>query len=139
MPFAKAEQTGVRQALQGLDAVDPYWARLRDADSALYALTRGFELTGRAIRLRQVVELRKAMSSEFYAAYIRKRSKKLTQEVARLDLGWTGGRRGPAPMRPKDRQRDQALQAGLIHILASHAVAWHCRPGGAGEALTRAR
>jgi thymidylate synthase len=85
----KGGAAGVRQALQGLDVLAPYW---RDFGRlfGVFALTRGFQ-DGPRDRLRQVVELRKAMSSDFYAAYIRKRSKKLTQEVTRLDLETPGG------------------------------------------------
>ncbi|HEY2710799.1 MAG TPA: thymidylate synthase [Caulobacteraceae bacterium] len=81
---------GVGQALQDLHTIDPYWADFGRL-FGVFALTRGFK-GGARDRLRQVVELRKAMSSEFYAAYVRKRSKKLTQEVEQLDLEAMAGR-----------------------------------------------
>jgi thymidylate synthase len=80
---------GVEQALQELDAIAPYWrdiARL----FGVFALTRGSK-DGQHDRLRRVVDLRKAMVSDFYAVYIRKRSKTLSQKVARLDLNASAG------------------------------------------------
>jgi hypothetical protein len=64
--------------------VDPYWADFGRL-FAIYALTRG-EVDVPRERLKQVAELRKAMSSDFYTAYIRKRAKKLTRQITRLDL-----------------------------------------------------
>ncbi len=73
----------VGQALARLEELRPYWADIGRL-FGIYALTRGYD--GPRDRLKSVVELRKMMASDFYAAYIRKRSKKLTQYVARLDF-----------------------------------------------------
>lgn len=80
----KGGASGVQKALQGLHAIDPYWGDFGRL-FGVFALTREIK-DGLRDRLRQVVELRKAMSSDFYAGYIRKRAKKLTQKIARLDL-----------------------------------------------------
>ena len=73
----------VGQALSRLDDMSPYWADVGRL-FGIYALTRGYD--GPRERLREVADLRRAMESDFYAAYIRKRSKKLSQVVARLDF-----------------------------------------------------
>lgn len=74
----------VAQTLPRLGEVDPYWADFGRL-FGIYALTRGHVELPRE-RLKQVAELRKAMSSDFYTTYIRKRAKKLTRQVTRLDL-----------------------------------------------------
>jgi thymidylate synthase len=74
----------VAPTLPRLMDVDPYWADFGRL-FAIYALTRG-EVDVPRERLKQVAELRKAMSSDFYTAYIRKRAKKLTRQITRLDL-----------------------------------------------------
>uniref|UniRef100_B0T6R4 thymidylate synthase n=1 Tax=Caulobacter sp. (strain K31) TaxID=366602 RepID=B0T6R4_CAUSK len=88
--------TAVSQTLSKGNELDPYWADIARL-FAIYALTKGFD--GPREQLREVVELRKAMSNDFYATYIRKRAKRLTQEITKLDLGeqsdlpprkWTG-------------------------------------------------
>jgi len=80
----RGDADDVAQTLPRLDEVDPYWADFGRL-FGVYALTRGGVDVPRE-RLKQVAELRKAMSSDFYATYIRKRAKKLTQQINRLDL-----------------------------------------------------
>ncbi len=80
----KGGADSVPQAIPRLGEVDPYWADFGRL-FGIYALSRGQVDVPRA-RLKQVAELRKAMSSDFYTAYIRKRARKLTQQIARLDL-----------------------------------------------------
>jgi thymidylate synthase len=78
-----------------LDELDPYWADVGRL-FGIYALTRGQADVPRE-RLRQVADLSKAMSSDFYGAYIRKRSKKLTQQIALLDLDGSAEQQGEKP------------------------------------------
>lgn len=74
----------VAQMLPRLAEIDPYWADFGRL-FGIYALTRG-EVDVPRERLKQVAELRKTMSSDFYAAYIRKRAKKLARQITRMDL-----------------------------------------------------
>ncbi len=75
----------VRQAISQLANVDSYWADFGRL-FGIYALTRSNVDVPRE-RLKQVAELRRDMSSEFYAGYIRKRASKLAGKIAKLDLG----------------------------------------------------
>lgn len=74
----------VVNALPQLADVEPYWADFGRL-LGIYALTRG-EVDVPRDRLKQVVELRREMSNEFYGTYIRKRANKLTGQIARMDL-----------------------------------------------------
>jgi thymidylate synthase len=85
----KGGAANVAHMLPQLGEVDPYWADFGRL-FGIYALTRGKVDVPRE-RLKQVAELRKAMSSDFYTGYIRKRAKKLTQQVTRLDLEGPAG------------------------------------------------
>jgi thymidylate synthase len=85
----KGGAEAVAPAIPSLNELDPYWADFGRL-FGIYALTRRQTDPPRE-RLRQVADLRKAMSSDFYNAYIRKRSKKLTQQVAGLDLDGRDG------------------------------------------------
>jgi len=80
----KGGALSVLQALAPIAGIDPYWADFGRL-FGVYALTRG-DLDIPRERLKEVVGLRRSMSSDFYASYIRKRSKKLTQRVARLGV-----------------------------------------------------
>lgn len=80
----KGGPDSVADTLPRLAEVDPYWADFGRL-FGIYALTRG-EVDVPRERLKQVAELRKAMSSDFYTAYIRKRATKLTRQITRLDL-----------------------------------------------------
>lgn len=75
----------VTHSLSQLAEVEPYWADFGRL-FGIYALTRG-DIDVPRERLKQVAELRRAMSSEFYTTYIRKRANKLTGQVTRMDLG----------------------------------------------------
>jgi thymidylate synthase len=88
----KGGADNVAQTLPRLGEVDPYWADFGRL-FGIYALTRG-EVDVPRERLKLVVELRKAMSNDFYTAYIRKRAKKLTQQIIRLDLDGPAGAEG---------------------------------------------
>ncbi len=70
-------------ALEKAEALSPYWADVARL-LAIFALTRGFD--GPREKLRQVVEIRKSMSNQYYTAYIRKNSRRLSRAVAQLDL-----------------------------------------------------
>lgn len=80
----KAGAAGVSGALPKLSEIDPYWADFGRL-FGIYALTKG-QVDLPRDRLKQVVDLRKTMSSDFYNAYIRKRTKRLDWQIARLDL-----------------------------------------------------
>lgn len=80
----KGGAASVPRALSQLSDVHPYWADFGRL-FGIYALTKG-QLDVPRNRLKQVVDMRKAMSSDFYNTYIRKRAKRLNREVACLDL-----------------------------------------------------
>lgn len=86
----KGGVAAVGPSLARIDEINPYWADIGRL-FGIYALTRGYD--GPRERLRAIVGLRKAMASDFYATYIRKRSKRLSQEVARLDFETIAGSR----------------------------------------------
>lgn len=75
--------TAVPEALDVANQLQPYWADVARL-LAIFTLTKGFD--GPREKLRQVVEIRKSMSTQYYATYIRKKSRRLTQTVAQLDL-----------------------------------------------------
>jgi thymidylate synthase len=74
----------VSRSLPRLDNLAPYWADIGRL-FAIYALTKGYD-GSEPERLKQVADLRRAMSSDFYASYIRKRAKKAVRDAERLDL-----------------------------------------------------
>ncbi|WP_292228363.1 thymidylate synthase [Brevundimonas sp.] len=73
----------IPDALDKAKQLSPYWADIARL-LAIFALTRKFD--GAREKLRQVVEIRRAMSTQYYAAYIRKNSRRLSRAVAQLDL-----------------------------------------------------
>lgn len=75
--------SAIPSALEAADKLSSYWADVARL-LAIYALTKGS--TGARAKLRQVVEVRRAMSTQFYTSYIRKKARRLTATVARLDL-----------------------------------------------------
>jgi thymidylate synthase len=64
-------------------SLQPYWADVVKL-LAIYSLTKNFD--GSADALRQVVGIRRSMSSQFYATYVRKKTRRLSEAVAQLDL-----------------------------------------------------
>jgi len=74
----------VPQNLPRIDSLAPYWADIGRL-FAIYALTKGYD-GSEPERLKQVADLRRAMSSDFYASYIRKRAKKAVRDAERIDL-----------------------------------------------------
>lgn len=79
--------SGIEAALEGTDELSPYWADVARL-LAIYRLTK----TGEGAReaLRQVVDIRKTMETQYYAAYVRKKVRRLQRVVSQLDLE-TGG------------------------------------------------
>jgi thymidylate synthase len=83
----KGGHGSVADVLSRLVEIEPYWADFGRL-FGIFALTRG-DIDLPRERLKQVADLSKGMSSDFYAAYIRKRARKLTRQITRLDLDLT--------------------------------------------------
>ncbi len=73
----------IPNALEKARQLSPYWADIARL-LAIFALTRKFD--GAREKLRQIVEIRRSMSTQYYAAYIRKNTRRLSRAVTQLDL-----------------------------------------------------
>ena len=76
--------TALAEIMAEIAELDPYWADVARL-FAIYALTKGRSELPRA-DLRQVVSLRRSMTTDFYNTYIRRRAERLERAVADLDL-----------------------------------------------------
>jgi thymidylate synthase len=78
-----ADLATIPKTLEKARGLSSYWSDVAKL-LAIYRLTK----TGDGARdaLRHVVEIRKSMSTQFYATYIRKKVRRLNQVVAQLDL-----------------------------------------------------
>jgi thymidylate synthase len=77
------ERSAIPAALAKATPLSGYWADVAKL-LVIYRLTKQSE--GARDALRQVVEIRRSMSTQYYAAYIRKKVRRLDRAVAQLDL-----------------------------------------------------